>query len=154
MTPPYVGGHNGNITHRNASLAFKNGFQNLKILGKFFLYQFRKSFVFVVPHKSCGSNFDFVFQAPKSIISVSTQWHIIVATSTQGMQEKKSHSYNPNLTTMDFTEQSRKTSKICQHHKYGYCKFTQFCRKYHVQEICLKNKLWKWRLSDKAPKIV
>ena len=36
---------------------------------------------------------------------------------------------------MDDTEQSR---NICQHHKYGYCKFAQSCRKFHVQEICLE----------------
>ena len=33
----------------------------------------------------------------------------------------------------------RKISNICQHHKFGYCKFAQLCRKYHVQEICLES---------------
>ena len=40
---------------------------------------------------------------------------------------------------MDVTDYSRNMTNICQHHKYGYCKFTQVCRKYQIQEICLEN---------------
>ena len=41
---------------------------------------------------------------------------------------------------------------ICNHDKYGYCKFTQVCRKYHVQEICLENKCEHQNCLKRHPK--
>ena len=43
-----------------------------------------------------------------------------------------------NSTTMNVTMSSIK-SNICNHHKYGFCKFSDRCRKKHIDEICLEN---------------
>ena len=42
---------------------------------------------------------------------------------------------------------------ICQHHKYGYCKFAQLCRKFNVQEICLESNCESQNCPKRHPKL-
>ena len=43
--------------------------------------------------------------------------------------------------------------QICLHHKYGFCKFSQYCRKLHIHEICLETHCESQNCPKRHPKL-
>ena len=67
---------------------------------KKFHYEFRKSFVFFVPHKSWGRHLDINIWAKWIYFSVCTKWHTVVEISNFLKTETSSHSYNMTKTIL------------------------------------------------------